>query len=76
MIDLIVRYDARYAIISFPCSDNDIKMELEKMKVNMQEKPSVFVWQVEEPEELGCLKDKFVDLDEITYEPINGIPQE
>lgn len=67
MLTLTVRYDVNYVQITFPCAETTLRTALQKLKIKENENPSLFVWEVEEPEELGCLKDQFVDLDEINY---------
>lgn len=67
MITVNVRYNDKYEDIKFPCSDiylYDLLMDFHADDLN---DTTLFVTDVIEPDELSCLKDRFVNLDELNY---------
>lgn len=66
MIKITVQYNERLRSIRFPCSEKELTFAL--MEINaMSDTSELFVTEVEYPEELGFLKDRFVNLDELNY---------
>lgn len=66
MIKITVQYNDRLRSIRFPCSEKELTSAL--TEVNAKSNTSeLFVTEVKYPEELGFLKDRFVNLDELNY---------
>lgn len=66
MIKITVQYNERLRSIHFPCSEKELTSAL--MEINaMSDTSELFVTEVEYPKELGFLKDRFVNLDELNY---------
>lgn len=67
MITATVRYNDNYADIDFPCSDIYLYSKLMELHADDPNNTTLFVSEIIEPEELSCLKDRFVNLDELNY---------
>ena len=67
MIKVTVRYNDHLADIHFPCSETTLRATLMEIHVADDNPPELFVTDVIFPEELGFLKDRFVNLDELNY---------
>lgn len=67
MITVTVRYGDNCAEIEFPCSDSYLRSILVKLQADDPDQTTLFLSEVIEPEELSCLKDRFVNLDELNY---------
>lgn len=66
MIKITVQYNERLRSIHFPCSEKELTSAL--MEIDAVSNTSeLCVAEVEYPEELGFLKDRFVNLDELNY---------
>lgn len=67
MITATVRYNDNYADIDFPCSDLYLHCKLMELHADDPDNTTLFISEIIEPEELSCLKDRFVNLDEMNY---------
>lgn len=67
MIKITVRYNDRLANIHFPCSEKELTSALTELQATDDNPSELFVTDVKYPEELGFLKDRFVNLDELNY---------
>lgn len=67
MIQVILQNNYHKKEITFPCREAEITNALIALQFGSETSPGVFVFQVEEPEELKVLENQFVDLDEINY---------
>lgn len=67
MITATVRYNDNCADIDFPCSDIYLYSKLMELHADDPNNTTLFVSEIVEPEELSCLKDRFVNLDELNY---------
>lgn len=67
MIQVILQNNYHKKEITFPCREAEITNALIALQFGSEASPGVFIFQVEEPEELKVLENKFVDLDEINY---------
>lgn len=66
MIKVTVAYSDHLVDIHFPCSETTLRSAL--MEIHAADNPpELFIKDVVFPEELDCLKDRFVDLDELNY---------
>ena len=77
MITATVRYNDNCADIDFPCSDIYLYSKLMELHADDPNNTTLFVSEIVEPEELSCLKDRFVNLDELNYLAVklNGMEQ-
>lgn len=66
MIKITVQYNDRLKSIHFPCSEKELTSALTEIYA-ISDTSELFVTEVEYPEELGFLKDRFVNLDELNY---------
>ena len=66
MIKITVQYNERLGSIRFPCSEKELTSALTEIHA-ISDTSELFVTEVEYPEELGFLKDRFVNLDELNY---------
>ena len=67
MIKITVQYNDHLRSIRFPCSEKELTSALMEISA-MNDTPSeLFVTEVKYPEELGFLKDRFVNPDELNY---------
>ena len=69
MITVRVKYNDTNANIEFPCDESYLYAKLAELHVPDDEKasPKLFVEEVMDFDELKCLEDNFVDLDELNY---------
>ena len=67
MIKVTVQYNDHLVDIHFPCSENTLQSALMEIHAADDNPPELFVTDVIFPEELGHLKDRFVNLDELNY---------
>lgn len=66
MIKITVQYNDRLRSIRFPCLENELTSALTEIHA-ISDTSELFVTEVKYPEELGFLKDRFVNLDELNY---------
>ncbi len=66
MIKITVQYNEHLRSIRFTCSEKELTSALTEINA-MSDTSELFVTEVEYPEELGFLKDRFVNLDELNY---------
>ncbi len=67
MIKITVQYNDRLRSIHFPCSEKELTSALMEIHAINDNPSELFVTEVEYPEELGFLKDRFVNPDELNY---------
>ena len=67
MIKITVQYNERLGSIRFPCSEKELTSALMEIHALNDNPSELFVTEVKYPEELGFLKDRFVNLDELNY---------
>lgn len=67
MIKITVQYNDRLKSIRFPCSENELTSALMEINALNYSPSELFVTEVKYPEELGFLKDRFVNSDELNY---------
>lgn len=67
MIKVTIRNNDNYADVEFPCSDSYLYARLMEIHSDNPNYTTAFVSAVIEPKELDCLKDHFVNLDELNY---------
>lgn len=67
MIQVILQNNYHKKEITFPCREAEITNALIALQFGGETSPGLFVFQVEEPEELKVLENQFVDLDEMNY---------
>lgn len=67
MIKVTVQYNDHLVDIHFPCSETTLRSALMEIHAAENNPPELFVTEVIFPEELGFLKDRFVNLDELNY---------
>ena len=67
MIQVILQNNYHKKEITFPCREAEIANALIALQFGSETSPGVFVFQVEEPEELKVLENQFIDLDELNY---------
>lgn len=67
MIKVTVQYNDHLVDIHFPCSETTLRSALMEIHAADDNPPELFVTDVIFPEELGHLKDRFVNLDELNY---------
>lgn len=67
MIKATVRYNDNFAEIAFPCSDRHLYSKLMELHADDPNNTTLFVSDIIYPKELECLKDHFVNLDELNY---------
>ncbi len=66
MIKITIQYNDRLRSIRFPCSEKELTSALMEIHA-MSDTSELLVTEVKYPEELGFLKDRFVNLDELNY---------
>lgn len=66
MIKITVQYNDRLRSIHFPCSEKELTSALTEIHA-ISDTSELFVTEVKYPEELGFLKDRFVNPDELNY---------
>lgn len=67
MIKVTVQYNDHLVDIHFPCSETTLQAALMEIHAADDNPPELFIKDVVFPEELGHLKDRFVNLDELNY---------
>ncbi len=67
MIKITVQYNDRLRSIRFPCSEKELTSALTEINALNDTPSELFVTEVKYPEELGFLKERFVNLDELNY---------
>lgn len=67
MIKVTVAYNDHLVDIHFPCSEMTLYAALMEIHAADDNPPELFIHDVVFPEELDCLKDRFVNLDELNY---------
>ena len=67
MIKVTVQYNDHLVDIHFPCNETTLRSALMEIHAADDNPPELFVTAVIFPEELGFLKDRFVNLDELNY---------
>lgn len=66
MIAVTVRHNDNYADIDFPCGDSYLQAKLMELHADDPD-TTLYVSEIKEPEELTCLKDHFVNPDELNF---------
>lgn len=66
MIAVTLRHNDNYADIEFPCGDSYLQAKLMELRAD-NPNTTLYVSEVKEPEELTCLKDHFVNPDELNF---------
>lgn len=67
MIKVTVAYNDHPVDIHFPCSETTLYAALTEIHAADDTPPELFIKDVVFPEEVDCLKDRFVNLDELNY---------
>ena len=67
MIKVTVQYNDHMTDIHFPCSENTLSSALAEIHAADNTTLELFIKDVVFPEELGHLKDRFVNPDEVNY---------
>lgn len=67
MIKLKIKYGNSQTDLRFPCTENEMNAALERIHAEDVTPLELYVSEVVFPEELGCLQDRFVNLDEVNY---------
>ena len=67
MIKLKIKYGNESTDICFPCKETDMSAALERIHAENVTPLELYVAEVIVPEELGCLQDRFVNLDEVNF---------
>lgn len=67
MIKLKIKYGNNQTVLRFPCTEKEMNAALERIHAEDVTPLEFYVSEVIFPEELGCLQDRFVDLDEVNY---------
>lgn len=67
MITVTVQYNDNFADIEFPCSDIYLYSKLMELHADDPDNTTLYISDIIVPEELSCLKDRFVNLDEVNY---------
>lgn len=67
MIKITVQYNESLRSIRFPCSEKELTSALMEINALNYSPLELFVTEVKYPEELGFLKDRFVNPDELNY---------
>lgn len=67
MIKVTAKYNDHLVDINFPCSETTLRSALMEIRAADDNPPELFINEVVFPEELGHLKDRFVNLDELNY---------
>ena len=67
MIKLKIKYGNEYTDIRFPCKETEMSAALERIHAEDVTPLEIYVSEVIFPEELGCLQDRFVNLDEVNF---------
>lgn len=67
MIKLKIKYGNSQTDLRFPCTEKKMNAALERIHAEDVTPLELYVSEVIFPEELGCLQDRFVNLDEVNY---------
>ena len=67
MIKLKIKYSNESTDIRFPCKETEMSAALERIHAEDVTPLELYVSEVIFPEELGCLQDQFVNLDEVNF---------
>ena len=67
MIKLKIKYGNSQTDLHFPCTEKEMNAALEKIHAEDVTPLELYVSEVIFPEELGCLQDRFVNLDEVNF---------
>ena len=67
MIKLKIKYGNSQTDLRFPCTEKKMNAALERIHAEDVTPLELYVSEVVFPEELGCLQDRFVNLDEVNY---------
>lgn len=67
MIKLKIKYGNESTDLHFPCKEAEMSAALERIHAEDVTPLELYVSEVVFPEELGCLQDRFVNLDEVNF---------
>lgn len=67
MIKLKIKYGNSQTALRFPCTEKEMNAALERIHAEDVTPLELYVSDVVFPEELSCLQDRFVNLDEVNY---------
>lgn len=67
MIKLKIKYGNSQTDLRFPCTEKEMNAALERIHAEDVTPLELYVSEVVFPEELGCLQDRFVNLDEVNF---------
>lgn len=67
MIKLKIKYGNSQTDIRFPCTEKEMNAALERIHAEDVTPLKLYASEVVFPEELGCLQDRFVNLDEVNF---------
>ena len=67
MIKLKIKYGNSQTDLRFPCKETEMSAALERIHAEDVTPLELYVTEVVFPEELGCLQDRFVNLDEVNF---------
>ena len=67
MIKLKIKYGNSQTDLHFPCTEKEMNAALERIHAEDVTPLELYVSEVVFPEELGCLQDRFVNLDEVNF---------
>ena len=67
MIKLKIKYGNSQTDLHFPCKETEMSAALERIHAEDVTPLELYVTEVVFPEELGCLQDRFVNLDEVNF---------
>jgi len=67
MIKLKIKYGNSQTDFRFPCTEKEMNAALERIHAEDVTPLELYVSEVIFPEELGCLQDRFVNLDEVNF---------
>lgn len=67
MIKLKIKYGNSQTDLRFPCTEKEMNVALERIHAEDVTPLELYVSEVIFPDELGCLQDRFVNLDEVNF---------
>ena len=67
MIKLKIKYGNNQTVLRFPCTEKEMNAALERIHAEDVTPLELYVSEVIFPDELGCLQDRFVNLDEVNF---------
>lgn len=67
MIKLKIKYGNSQTDLRFPCTEKEMNAALERIHAEDVTPLELYVSEVVFPKELGCLQDRFVNLDEVNF---------